>query len=375
MDEHLLIDFPTVVSAVLLLSGARQLHWVGHSMGGMLAVGAQSRGLECAAALRSITLLASGCFGAGSWHSLVGPFVRRITAAGFHAGQIVPFAAALRGPLAPLAWGVRALFYVRGNVEPRVARKLLGSFLSFIPSGVVAQFMVRSSQGPRAAGDRVCVWGGGQIARLGQPGGSGSRAVLFAGPSPARAPCSCPCRPPSRAPLRRPGPPSAPQGSLNSDLGISSADGSWNYADPKVLAHVTTPIMAVNGSRDLFCPAAGGARALLSFRFCAKACWSRRVGEGRRRRRAGAAGRLPASGQRGQGSGGGARRRGGCAGPSARPQQPGPSGPETQPTRAPPPAGLKTVNLFGGPHRRFLFLGPDYGGSPLPCARLAWPLS
>ncbi|KAI8462885.1 MAG: Alpha/Beta hydrolase protein [Monoraphidium minutum] len=210
VDEHLLLDFPTVVAEILRLSGAAQLHWVGHSMGGMLAVGALSRGLECAAALRSITLLASGCFGAGSWHSLVGPVVRRLTSAGFHAGHIVPFTSGLRGIFAPLAWGVQSLFYCHGTVEPRVARKLLSSFLSFIPSGVVAQFM----------------------------------------------------------------------GSLNSDLGIASSDGAWNYADPKVLAHVSTPVMAINGDRDLFCPAAGG---------------------------------------------------------------------------------LKTVNLFGGPHRRFLFLGPDYG--------------
>ncbi|KIY95495.1 hypothetical protein MNEG_12468, partial [Monoraphidium neglectum] len=210
VDEHLLIDFPTVVNAVLALSGAAQLHWVGHSMGGMLAVGALSRGLECASALRSVTLLASGCFGAGSWHSFVGKHVSRLTRAGFHAGHIVPFTAGLRGLLAPLAWAVQGLFYVHDNVDPCIARKLLGSFLSFIPSGVVAQFM----------------------------------------------------------------------GSLNSPLGISSSDGTWNYADPKVLAHTTTPVMAINGDRDLFCPAAGG---------------------------------------------------------------------------------LKTVNLFGGPHRRFLFLGPEYG--------------
>jgi pimeloyl-ACP methyl ester carboxylesterase len=188
VDEHLLIDAPAVIEAVLAATGARQLHWVGHSMGGMLAVGAVSRGLPCARALRSLVLLASGCFGAGSWHGLVGPLLTRLAAAGFHAGHVVPLLASLRGPLAPVAWATRALFYVRGNVEPAVARKLLGSFLSFIPSGVVAQFM----------------------------------------------------------------------GSLNSPLGIASADGAWNYADPKVLAHCELPVFGINGGRDLFCPAAGG---------------------------------------------------------------------------------------------------------------------
>jgi pimeloyl-ACP methyl ester carboxylesterase len=159
-------------------------------MGGMLAVGALTRGLECASALRSVTLLGSGCFGAGSWHAAVAPLLTRVTAAGFFAGHIVPLLARLRGPGAPVAWLTRSLFYVGANVRPEVGRKLLGSFLSFIPSGVVAQFM----------------------------------------------------------------------GSLNSPLGISSSDGTWNYADPKALAHISIPVFGINGDRDLFCPAAGGAR-------------------------------------------------------------------------------------------------------------------
>jgi pimeloyl-ACP methyl ester carboxylesterase len=256
VDEHLLIDAPAVIAAVLAAAGAPQLHWVGHSMGGMIAVGALSRGLPCAAALRSVTLLASGCFGAGSWHEVVGPLLTGVTRpAGFHAGHVVPLLARLRGPLAPVAWLTRSLFYVRGNVDPAVARKLLASFLSFIPAGVVAQFM----------------------------------------------------------------------GSLNSPLGISSADGSWNYADPRALARCGVPVFGINGARDLFCPAAGGG-------------WHGRVQ---------AAGGL-------QGAellcrlGLGFTRR--------------------PPALAPPPTtpGLKTVNLFGGPHRRFLFLGPQYGAQRAP---------
>jgi len=142
VDEHLNLDLPTVVTAVLSATGARQVHWVGHSMGGMLAVGAISRGLECASALRSVTLLASGCFGAGSWHSFVSPFVKAVTVAGFHAGFFVPALAGLRGLLRPLGWAVQALFYAHDNMDPAVGRKLLGSVLSFIPSGVVAQVRV-----------------------------------------------------------------------------------------------------------------------------------------------------------------------------------------------------------------------------------------
>jgi pimeloyl-ACP methyl ester carboxylesterase len=225
VDDHLLLDLPTVVAAVVAATGSSQIHWVGHSMGGMLAVGAISRGLPCAAAFKSVTLVASGCFGAGSWHALAAPFVKAVTRAGFFAGHIVRWATGLRGPLRAVAWGTEALFYVHGNVRPEVARKLVRSCLSFIPSGVVKQ---------------VGGWvGGGGLLRR----------------------CESQCTAPTFAPTPNPTPhPPQFMGSLNTPLGISSADGGWNYADPKALGHDARPVMGVNGDSDLFCPAAGGAR-------------------------------------------------------------------------------------------------------------------
>lgn len=151
VDDHLWHDVPAVVGAVLSATGARELHWVGHSMGGMLAVGAASRGMACAAAMRSLTLLGSGCFGAGSWHDLLAPLLVRFAApAGFHAGFFVSLLARLKNPLfAPFAAVTRALFVVGGNVDAAAARVLLGGgLLGFIPPRVVEQ-LVRGLGSPR----------------------------------------------------------------------------------------------------------------------------------------------------------------------------------------------------------------------------------
>ena len=67
VDTHLLADMPCVVATVLAATGHEQVHWVGHSMGGMLGVGAVSRGLPCAEALRTITLMGEGGGGVRCW--------------------------------------------------------------------------------------------------------------------------------------------------------------------------------------------------------------------------------------------------------------------------------------------------------------------
>jgi pimeloyl-ACP methyl ester carboxylesterase len=64
----------------------------GHSMGGMLATGAMSLQGALSRHVRSIVMLGSGCFGAGSWHSLLRPFVSVLCWPGFHgvlAGAVV----------------------------------------------------------------------------------------------------------------------------------------------------------------------------------------------------------------------------------------------------------------------------------------------
>lgn len=134
---------------MLSATGASQLHCVAHSMGGMLAVGAVSRRLPCAGALRSLVLVSSGVFGGGgSWFAPLNGLIQRVCCLGFLAGHVVPWAASLRGPWRPWAWLTRSLFFSSANVDPPVGDALLHSLLSFIPPGLVRQ-MIGGLSDPR----------------------------------------------------------------------------------------------------------------------------------------------------------------------------------------------------------------------------------
>lgn len=160
----------------------------------MLAVGLQSQQHQLAGAIRSITMLASGCFGKGSWHSLLKPLINRLTAYGFPAGAACWAVGLLTGTAAALL-PIEALFYVPCNMPKAAARQLMACCFQFIPAGVIQQFM----------------------------------------------------------------------GSLNTEQGLTAVDGSFMYADPQQLQHVDVPVMALNGSWDLFCPAAGGRKTVELF--------------------------------------------------------------------------------------------------------------
>lgn len=106
----------------------------------MLAVGLQSQRGKLAGALRSITLLASGCFGSGSWHSVLKPVINSITGYGFPAGAVCWAVSLLSGTAAALL-PVEALFYWPCNMPKACARQLMAGCFQFIPAGVVQQFM------------------------------------------------------------------------------------------------------------------------------------------------------------------------------------------------------------------------------------------
>lgn len=192
VDDHLEFDVPAIVDYVLLKTGAQQLHWVGHSMGGMLACGALSSQAPSAAAFKSVTMLASGCFGTGSWHSWCQGLINMLcTAWGFPAGYACWLLSLLSGSICSLSL-FETFFYWRSNMAVPIQKKLLSECFTYIPPGVIKQFM----------------------------------------------------------------------GSLNTETGISSSDGARRFADPSALAEVQTPILAINGDWDLFCPAAGGLKTV-----------------------------------------------------------------------------------------------------------------
>lgn len=162
--------------------------------GGMLAVGLQSQQPKLAAAIRSITMLASGCFGRGSWHGLLKPLINIITGYGFPAGAVCWAVGLLSGTMAALL-PIEALFYWPCNMPQAAARQLMSSCFHFIPAGVIQQFM----------------------------------------------------------------------GSLNTEQGLTAADGTFRYADPQRLSSADVPVLGLNGTWDLFCPADGGRRTVELF--------------------------------------------------------------------------------------------------------------
>jgi hypothetical protein len=89
-------------------------------MGGMLATGALSLQGFLSRHIRSVTMLGSGCFGAGSWHSALKPIVLGLCVRGFPGGLAAGLFSKLIGTWASIK-PVEALFYWTGNTDVSVA--------------------------------------------------------------------------------------------------------------------------------------------------------------------------------------------------------------------------------------------------------------
>lgn len=92
----------------------------GHSMGGMLATGALSLQGYLSRHIRSVTMLGSGCYGAGSFHSYVRPLLLALCLYGFPGGFAGGLVGKLVGTWASAGlWPVETLFYWTSNTEVR----------------------------------------------------------------------------------------------------------------------------------------------------------------------------------------------------------------------------------------------------------------
>jgi alpha-beta hydrolase superfamily lysophospholipase len=69
IDDNVSKDVPALVRFVQLHTQAAQVHFVGHSMGGMILTGVMAQGGDTARRIRSCTLLGSGCFLKGRLHA------------------------------------------------------------------------------------------------------------------------------------------------------------------------------------------------------------------------------------------------------------------------------------------------------------------
>lgn len=139
IDDNITKDVPALVSFVRLHTGCAQLHFVGHSMGGMILTGVMARNGPTAARVRSCTLLGSGCFLRGSRWQLLLPLIGLT-----HLMYTVPSGLLLRWYsrlcLTRCALpAVDQLYVWPSNTDPQLLRDMFARNFSNISVGVIQQ--------------------------------------------------------------------------------------------------------------------------------------------------------------------------------------------------------------------------------------------
>lgn len=135
LDDHIERDVPAILEAVRALSGHPRVHWVGHSMGGII--------LFCYGILHPEAPIASGQalgsaldyrVGATGFSSLLPlrPLLARLSAVPY--GATMHFAAPL---LARVNDPVAGFNFWHSNVEPKIARRIHASAFGAISTGLL----------------------------------------------------------------------------------------------------------------------------------------------------------------------------------------------------------------------------------------------
>ncbi|MDP8254216.1 MAG: alpha/beta fold hydrolase [Candidatus Alcyoniella australis] len=137
-DDLVRLDLPAAVDHVSKVTGAKKVHWVGHSMGGMVAYGAFPS--EGGKKVKSLCTIASpGQFGLQPEITILTkarPLLRNIRyiPVRFFAWAVIPFVGRATMNFA------RATFN-ESNMEPLVVRRILANVTSPISSTLAGQFL------------------------------------------------------------------------------------------------------------------------------------------------------------------------------------------------------------------------------------------
>jgi alpha-beta hydrolase superfamily lysophospholipase len=136
-DDYLLRDLPAAIGHVLSQTGRPALHWIGHSMGGLLLYARLARGGSTQ--VRSGVAIGSSL----DYSRAVSDFRRglrlrplgrvlRVVPLGLASVWLAPFAGRIRNPLERFNWWPT-------NVDPRLVRRLLSCAYTNVPTSLLLQ--------------------------------------------------------------------------------------------------------------------------------------------------------------------------------------------------------------------------------------------
>lgn len=123
IDDNVVKDVPALVRFVQLHTQAAQVHFVGHSMGGMILTGVMAQGGDTARRIRSCTLLGSGCYLKGRLHACQ-PWLLPGTAWPWRERMSLRDGSMSHGPILLLAASVGSLLHALPALAPACAAVL-----------------------------------------------------------------------------------------------------------------------------------------------------------------------------------------------------------------------------------------------------------
>jgi pimeloyl-ACP methyl ester carboxylesterase len=136
-DDHLHLDVPAVLDLVLRTAGAERVHWVGHSLGGLLGLAAAA--VTQKARIASVVTIGSPLF--FRFPPALGKLVKLGLFLAAPSGQLATGALALLAPFAGRVAAPRVAHFTANlrNLSPEAQRRLLVNVFAPIWRGVMAQ--------------------------------------------------------------------------------------------------------------------------------------------------------------------------------------------------------------------------------------------